>query len=68
MQGHGNVEIESIIIAHISTEEHRNKDTIISAKKKKKNLCNDKQYGSIWNIMKCFNTTINRIPAVKLYL
>jgi hypothetical protein len=38
VQGHGNVEIERIIIAHISTEEHSNKDDIISVKKEiKKN-------------------------------
>jgi hypothetical protein len=68
VQGHGNVEIECIIIAHISTEEHSNKDGIISGKKERKGLFNYTQYGSVWTGMKCFMTTINSIYAVKLYL
>jgi hypothetical protein len=68
VQGHGNIEIECIIIAHISTEEHSNEDGIISVKKERKGLFNDTQYGSVWSCMKCFMTKINSIYAVKLYL
>jgi hypothetical protein len=63
VQGHGNVEIECIIIAHISAEEHSNKDSIISVKKERKDLFNDTQYGSVWRGMKFFMTTILQLTV-----